>query len=214
MREMKPRKLSPKSENLLPLLASLAIKLIVVFFLIAPDKASSEVEGCTVGDPTQGSWGLIKNRTPDSCPFPGPRAEDSLWPTSATPVHGAHRIEGRYKMMVNMCGKNSCGTNASVPSMGDNKLCITGYAEAYASASRNKYQIECDHYYGEGNCPFTYIASGNVVTTIYNNSPSGYVCYYLYYDCVYLSEWACSPSQVPVVGNNLAPSCPQGQCCE
>lgn len=100
----------------------------------------AEVEGCTIGDLTEGEWVDVPIGKGE-CPVSGQKAADSLWPRihNINPWPHAYAIIGRYKITANVgtgyymgsvppeCDLNDYGPGYKALN------CIDGYAEAAAS---------------------------------------------------------------------------------
>lgn len=170
--------------------------------------AHAEIPDCKVGDLSKGWWQRIAFPHPGECPFPGPPAEDSLWPGvnvnpgSPSAIAMAYRIEGRYKIVVSM---SADGWSRSIPPERDE--CITGYAVAYAAWACERHQKTCDEV---GQCYTTFTASSTLGTmkTSYANRIS--IQYARYSDVpILLYEWVCNPPQTTdPKANQGPPACP------
>lgn len=191
------------------MLRKLIVSLLFSAIILGGRIALAELLPCEVGDLSKGYWRPIR---PD-CPYPGPPAEGSPWPTDpnyfpgTTALHGApFTITGRYKTAVTIC-------ETSYPHQFRSSRCITGLAEAWGKSLQNFREIDC---HSRPICGQKFIADGVNLTIQYLSPPFSFYqeSHTTLVDYSYESwVWECNPqpAEPPGADYNTGPQCPLGQ---
>jgi hypothetical protein len=192
------------------------IILFLLCLLISPmgNVAYGEVDGCTVGDDSQGYW-VRAYLAPGECPIPGPPATDGQWfldPDSGNWRY-PFRIEGRYKIGAGMSGE---GFALSPPP--SRPGCIDGFAEAFTAWGCERYQSPYNYWNSVSPYTTTFTASSTLCIMVITGPNDYYHVQYLrYFDVgIVYYEWVCSSqsSEPSEENKNQGPPCPPDQCCE
>jgi hypothetical protein len=158
--------------------------------------AYGEVDGCTVGDDSQGYWQMISAPHQEECIIPGAPHPDSGFLHYPGNNNGAFRIEGKYKVVTVLtawgfaCSPGECPSNT----------CISGFREWMC----NDVYESSGMYMEDSLCIFPGGCGGG----------NAYACF-TDINAVTLYEWVCKsqPPEPPEKNKNQGPPCPPGQCC-
>jgi hypothetical protein len=176
--------------------------------------AKAEIPGCKVGDYSQGNWRSLP--IPKDCPFKGPHADESPWPTDEPDLTiFPWAISGRYKIIEWTISNGGYYVIPQQPDFNGYPFgCIKDLEEAAAEEYCEKMQSETP--LRTRKC----VRSSNIVTiTDIYHYPEEFIMpnYYRRFDAYVrnFQEWKCniSPGTDPLIKNNFSPPCALGQCC-
>lgn len=195
------------------------VLLVCTFALMAVTFPSGALAAtCTVGDLSKGYWKTVVGPNQGKCIIPGPPANSSPWPTDPDQLPSgnssrAYRIEGKYKLSASISADGGWSIPPARPE------CITGYAEAYATAMSARYQSWVPEPQ-PACCHTTYTATGTLCTVHWTDSRYGGSDIYNYIRCFeyafLLEEWVWTnkecekeePPPAPTNTPNLDPGDP------
>ena len=163
----------------------------LLFIILATNITTAFADNCKVNDTTTGHW--VSMPEFNSCNFPGAHDQDSYWPIyPESSMYGSpHRTEGAFKQTSTI---SSTGWSLTKPNPPENsKICIDGYASAYAKFTCERMNAACSQ---NVNCVnrYLYVQDGDMcVQKGRNMYGRDYNLYNLFYEASFpVYYWKCN----------------------